>query len=345
MKTIHRHLVSALGLAVAFPAVHAADATAPAPKEQKKEVRVLVGPGATVHRVVGKQGEKETVTYLGVETAPVPAALTAQLGLAEGQGLVVNHVSPGSPAAGALKTHDILLKLDDQILVEQRQLAVLIRGHKDGDEVTLTFLRGGKSATATVKLARHEVPKLSLTPGQPGANIALRGLATLHGPDGAQTFELPLGGLSGQNSAEHVNRILSMIDGAPGVRRMDIVRGAGAPGDRAVSVTVNTGHSVVVLDDDKGSLSLSLKDGQKQLVAKNAKGGEIFSGPVDTPEQRKALPEEVRARLEKLEDSHQFSFRTDADFQGAETKTIVPRPHSISLPRGVPEPRRLPEFL
>ena len=73
----------------------------------------------------------------------------------------MNHIAPGSPSAGALKPHDILLKLDDQILIEQRQLAVLVRGHKEGDEITLTYLRAGKQATAKVKLAKHDVPKMT----------------------------------------------------------------------------------------------------------------------------------------------------------------------------------------
>ena len=45
----------------------------------------------------------ESATFLGVETSPVSPTLTAQLGLQEGAGLVVNHVVPDSPAAAALK--------------------------------------------------------------------------------------------------------------------------------------------------------------------------------------------------------------------------------------------------
>jgi hypothetical protein len=66
---------------------------------------------------------------------------------------------------------------------------------------------------------------------------------------------------------------------------------------------------------------------------KNAKGEQLFAGPVNTPEERKALSAEVRARLEKIEDMKQFSFKTDGDFQGAETKVIRPRGQGISLPR------------
>ena len=52
------------------------------------------------------------------------------------------------------------------------------------------------------------------------------------------------------------------------------------------------------LDDEQGSLELTMVDGKKQVVAKNSKGEQIFTGPINTPEEWKALPEDVRIRLE-----------------------------------------------
>ena len=62
---------------------------------------------------------------------------------------------------------------------------------------------------------------------------------------------------------------------------------------RLVAECANTGSSHMVLDDDQGSLDLAVKDGRKELVAKNAKGEQIFSGPIETPEQRKRERGEV----------------------------------------------------
>jgi serine protease Do len=347
MKTRLRYLLPLLGLAVALPAARAADEPKPAAPEQKKEIRVITGPDhRTIIKHLAGTGEKENVTFLGVETSPVSPTLTAQLGLAEGSGLVVNRVMPDSPAAGALKEHDILLKLDDQILVEQRQLAVLVRGHKEGDEVTLTYLRGGKQATAKVKLAKHEVPKVSLLPGQLGNGINIFGAGPNGLGFGGGNFDMPVAGPGDPNAQEQIDHLLGMMNGMqlPGIRRMNIETQNGGPGDRTVSVTVNTGNSHVVLDDDKGSLDLTIKDGKKELVAKNAKGDQVFSGPINTPEERKALPGEVRGRLEKLEDSTQFSYKTDGDFKGAETRVVRPRGQGIALPPQPAVPARRPEL-
>ena len=349
MKTHLHCLIPVFGVALmapAFGAEAAPKSNEPAKDlKTRKEIRVITstdgdqGPGP--HRIVRRiEGpfEMETVTFLGVETGPVSATLAAQLGLTEGSGLVVNHLVPASPAAAVLKPHDILLKLDDQILIEQRQLAVLVRGHKEGDEVSVTYLRGGKSATAKVKLGTHEAPKISMMPNQPEPGF--RGTPPGGGPGiSGANFELHAVSPDARGNRDDVNRILSLMDGAngPGQRRISIAR-PGGPGDRNISVTVNTGNSRMISDDDKGSLELTINDGKKELVAKNQKGEKIFSGPINTPEERKALPDDVRERLEKLEDMKQLSFRTDGDFKGAETKIMRPRGQGISLPAQAPAP-------
>lgn len=353
MKTSIPRIITALALTAALPALHAGDANKPTKKEERKELRVIVGkdgeaghPGARIERRVfvhpgGGGGEKEVVTFLGIETSPVSPTLTAQLGLPNGSGLVVAHVVPDSPAAGALRLHDILLKLDDQILVETRQLSVLIRNHKEGDEVALTYLRGGKQAVAKVKLGKHEVPKMGALfehalPGGPGH---VMGFGAVAGPG---RFEAPLPG--GDGRREEVDRVLSLIQRAPagGPPRMQIERKAG-PGFRAMSI--NTGNSSLNFSDEQGSLDLTLKDGRKTLVAKDAKGGELFSGPVTTPEERQAMPAGVRERLEKLEGMHDITFRTDGDFQGAETRVFRPAGRGISMPPTPLPPPRAPAFL
>ena len=328
MKNSLPYLLPLVCFAVAFPAVNAAAEEKSDTKTEKKELRVITGPERrTIVRHIG-DGEKELVTFLGVETSPVSPALTAQLGLQDGAGLVVNRVAPDSPAAGALKVHDVLLKLDDQILIEQRQLAVLVRGHKEGDEVNLTYLRGGKQATAKVKLGKRELPKLSLELNQPGENFMPFNV----GPNG-EAFDFRSFGPMGPPDGAGPEHVLGLINGglrAPGMQRMNIARADG-PGERNISVIVNTGNSHVNLDDDQGTLELTITDGKKQLLAKNTKGDQVFSGPINTPEERKALPDEVRGRLEKLEDSTEFSFKTGSDFK-SETKVARPRGQGISVP-------------
>jgi len=262
-------------------------------------------------------GERETVAFLGVETLPVSPVLTSQLTLPKGAGLVVRHVVPDSPAAAVLQLHDVLLKLDDQLLIATRQLAVLVRNHKEGDEVELTYVRGGKQATAKVKLTKHEAPKLALTEPDGGGDM----FDVLTDRPGMETGMPP----------EEMHRVLSLLDHRGDHLMPPAHVGTGLrPGIRGVAV--NPGNSNMVFNDESGTLELTVKDGKKTLVAKNAKGEQLYSGAIDTPEQRAALPKEVRARLEKIEGMQEFSFEPGPEFHG-EFDVLQPRPTSISLDR------------
>jgi hypothetical protein len=90
----------------------------------------------------------------------------------------------------------------------------------------------------------------------------------------------------------------------------------------------------VSFTDRLGALELTVVGGKQTLVAKNAKGDQLFSGPVDTPEQRKALPPEVRDRFERLESQIKvdMSYRAGHDLKSSDS-TAEPAPPLTSLLR------------
>jgi serine protease Do len=290
-------------------------------------MRVLSSPPSRDGRVLVREGERrekvemETIAFLGVETAPVATTTSVQLGLPKGTGLVVNHVVPKSPADGVLNEHDILLKLDDQILIETRQLSVLIRTHKEGDEVVLTYLRGGQRATAKIKLGRTEASKLS-------DDFERRVMPFVSAAGRPFEFATEPGG---ESERADVDRLLGMIKRAPNgepVRiQMDAEHG---PGFRAMAL--HTSNSSMVFSDDDGSLELSSRDGLKTLVAKDAKRELLFSGPVNTPEERKA-------------GMHDLTFRTDGEFRGGQLRVVRPRGIAFPLIEQMPLPAHPPGFL
>ncbi|MCL2646509.1 MAG: PDZ domain-containing protein [Phycisphaerales bacterium] len=110
----------------------------------------------------------EKAAYLGITTSPVTATLREQLSLPKGFGLVVDFVEKDSPADKAgLKVHDILQKLDDQLLINAPQLTVLVRSKKKGDAITLTGLRAAKPLTLQAKLVEKDLPILDENPHAP----------------------------------------------------------------------------------------------------------------------------------------------------------------------------------
>ncbi|HYC69567.1 MAG TPA: PDZ domain-containing protein, partial [Opitutaceae bacterium] len=232
-------------------------------------------------RVAGepKEIEKEKVAFLGVQTAPVSRTLAAQLGLPRGTGLVVTDIVDDSPAATTLQEHDILTRLDDQILVGQQQLSVLIRNKKQGEEVTLSVYRGGKETRVKVKLGEREVPKFAAF----GDGDAFGFGFALEGPHIERLRQLP-GMEPGQ-----VHDVIRMIGrnrpgllGTPGVQ----VLRRGSKG--ATILDLPQGN--IVYSDDAGSVEVKAEEGKRHLTVKDASGKVLFQGPVNSKEDRDKLP-------------------------------------------------------
>jgi Spy/CpxP family protein refolding chaperone len=112
--------------------------------------------------------------WLGLATEPVSEVLGAQLSLAKGEGLVISQVIGSSPANRAgLQKNDVLVRLDDQIIVDQTQLRKLVAMKKAGDTVKLVYIRKAERKEATTTLVDHQIessehspnPWTHMTPG------------------------------------------------------------------------------------------------------------------------------------------------------------------------------------
>jgi hypothetical protein len=100
-------------------------------------------------------GEQNTA-YMGIGVEAPGPALRSQLSLPEGAGLVVNYLDDNGPSKNIIHMHDVLQKLDDQILVNGEQLVTLVRMHKPGDAITLTLLRQASPRTERITLGQRQ---------------------------------------------------------------------------------------------------------------------------------------------------------------------------------------------
>lgn len=213
----------------------------------------------------------EKGTYLGVSTSRVGGALREHLKLQKGVGLVVETVEKDSPAASAgLQQFDILQKLNDQWLINNEQMAVLVRMFKAGDDVTLTALRQGQTVTVTAKLVERDVPVM-------GNGLFWSGSAVA--PAMVEGFEYdvtPMAGALAITGDANLKEHLLKIDG-------------------------QMAQGVCVYTDSQNTLEITEKDGVKNLKATDNDGKVIFEGPINTEEQKKALPPEIAEKLKKFE--------------------------------------------
>lgn len=299
--------------------------------ESKKEIiirRGAEGGGPHFNVEINKDRgpvEMEKVAYLGVETMPVDPTVSAQLSLPRDTGLAIRRVAEGSPAASLLQKHDILTKIDDQILIDMRQLSVLVRNHKVGDEVKLTLIRGGKETTVKAKLGEREVPKMAMGDGQPFMQFFN---TEVPGPGGMLLRPgMPgLPGMEGRGPGD----VMRMIGGDRmhwfANPRMHVRKLHGGKG----STILDLPSGNFVFSDNEGSVEVNASEGKRELTVKDKKGKITFQGPINSPEDHKKLPPEVMARLEAIgsadmdDDDDNLEFETKVMEPATKTRQMLP---------------------
>jgi len=266
--------------------------------------------------------------YIGVITVPPPAVLSAQLSLKEGFGLVVAEVLPDSPAAKAgLQKYDVVTKFNDQQLVDPSQFSILVRGAGKDSDATLTILRQAREQTVPVKIGERMVPQRMSFPdgmdprghmdpwkgpgGPEGMHQHLQDRMKEYGekmrdyqerirgwqknPTGDAPQPPAVPNFEAENAGGPINPVDILVQAQPGgARQIRLFQPNG-------NVSYYTADTKMMLKDDTGEIEVSTKDGKRVVVARDARGATIFDGPIDTEEQRKALPEEVRKKLETIQ--------------------------------------------
>lgn len=225
---------------------------------------------------VPKELPSMEVSYIGVLTVPVSPSLTAQLKLQPGVGVLVMQVVPDSPAAAAgFQENDVLTKLDDQILINENQLTVLVRNRKADDMVNLTYIRGGETKTAQVKIGRRALPKLG-NAGAPGRGMVVfspdeRNVAIGAGhPADVLEKRLFFGGVTGKGRTHMEEEPVPF--------------------------------SRTVINKDGKRFELQTENGKDIFIVWDAEGGEMFRGQVGLPEEREKVPQDFRIPLKEMEE-------------------------------------------
>lgn len=103
---------------------------------------------------------QETLAWLGVAVDEVDELVSDQLGLKPHTGLMVEAVVPGSPAdENGIQRHDILTRLDDQLLVVPRQLEILLHMRAPRTPVQITCVRKGHTFRIPVVLGERRLKR------------------------------------------------------------------------------------------------------------------------------------------------------------------------------------------
>ena len=244
--------------------------------------------------------QKVKAAFLGVGVEKPSETLRAQLGLADGVGLVVNFVEDHSPArAAGLRQHDVIERLDDQLLVNEEQLVTLVRLRKSGDPVTLAVLRGGKPVRVNVQLGEKEVSVRA--PNEMSAIYdytfvnAMAGAAAGTAAKPAATQPVRVAGNEIDQPKDSTSAVAMQY--LVGVREAD----AAMSYFDLVARTVNVGP--ITVDDGSHVIIYTPKDGGLLVAMEKGTGVVLYNGPVATDEQWQAIPQNVKDKMQQLHES------------------------------------------
>ncbi len=221
--------------------------------------------------------------FLGVVTRNAPGELSVQLKQPEGFGLIVDDVLDDGPAkAAGIRQNDLLRMLDDQMLVNPPQLEALVRRAGKDKEIALTILREGSEQKITVKIGEKMLPVRRPLFAAGGVPDQFR-----------EPFQPRDSGQPGRDGNRNFN----------GNNNGNDFRGQpqGAPLDRQTRYA--TERARVVRRDDSGVYELQRINGRRILSATRPDGTVIWKGAVETEEERKAMPDEVRKKFDEIESS------------------------------------------
>jgi len=269
----------------------------------------------------GKEPARE-VTWLGLSTEDISEALTAQLGLKPGQGLVVVFVAPDSPAAKAgIQKYDVIEELGDQTLVDPGQLRKLIQMQKEGDTIKLTLHRGGKKQTVSATLVKRTESVAMLSAGQTMELSALAGanggnwvFGNQKAPRADSVVNRQIVDTEVQRDMEQARTAIqeALRQSSQATTRMGRPMPPMPPQAPAFPTMVDVGNNAtvtvkqdgasvktIVKSDDTGVMVL-VASPRKHLTAHDKDGKLLFDGDIETPEQQKKIPAELKKKIEPL---------------------------------------------
>jgi hypothetical protein len=255
----------------------------------------------------------DQVAAAGLQLSRAPEILRRQLALIHGEGLVVDAVAAQSAAARiGIQPHDVLVRLDDQLLVLPEQLAVLLETTRfpsaevsTGGQATggvLTILRAGRplriplGQSAAVPVAAASVPLPPPEPTPLSATI----------PDVSPKAAVPAANYPGADrqvvaaALAGSQPVPSPVASTPPRRPLRQPDSAIqlAAGDQTIAGG-DSDEAVLLREDDDFTIRLS-QAADTRLTVLTPAGRRVFDGRIDTPERLAKVPPVLRPRVDAM---------------------------------------------
>lgn len=221
---------------------------------------------------------------------------------AAARGLEVAAVAPGSPAERAgLRAGDVLLSVEGKATRNRSDLLAAILAQKPGDCITVQYLRGSAPAAVEVTLAARKTrkarPKDTTDAGYKE-----------HGDRMAKRLNIPPALLNRMRELKReIRHSLAQVDEdfdpaevSDKLQQLrDLARDAQA--QRHGWMVGRACEAYLQFHDDEGTLVLHGANNRLTLEVYDAAGQLLQTAPLNTAEERRALPEALIQRLHALQ--------------------------------------------
>ena len=258
--------------------------------------------------------QTERVTFLGIETSRVSQALRNHIDIPEGVGLIIDHVAKDTGAAKAgLQEFDVLLKVDDQIIINQDQLSTLIKSKKAGETVKVEILRKGSKQNLKVELGEKEITTLNRRPRGMPQSKPFPSPGEWNFNFDSEEFQKRMEEFS-EKAAEMGNKALQFI---PEI----IIEREEEDGSKRVTSLGRGPHKISIIKDGI-TAKMETIDGNKHY---HISEGEtvIYEGETPDEETLKALPEKVQSIIKQLHESKSFDWQNLEDLKKENFRVII----------------------
>lgn len=118
--------------------------------------------------------------YMGVTIQNLNDQLGEYFGVKNGNGVLITGVSEDSPAEKAgLKAGDVIIKADDEEIVDSEDIFDVMSDKEDGDTVSVTYLRRGDKHTVPVEVTEESYSMHNFS--VPNFNIQIPSIPSIKG--------------------------------------------------------------------------------------------------------------------------------------------------------------------
>ena len=296
--------------------------------------RVLPNREESTEAVPRAQAATVDRAYLGVGGSQVPDLLGEHLKLQPGHGVVVRALDPAGPAAKAgLTQNDIITKVNGKMVGSQEGLAQVVSSMKPGDEVDVDYIHQGEEKTAKIALANAPAQSRAIAGNEmkPLERLMLDGMPQDQAQRIQDAIQQNLRAFEEDNGEEALPG--QMFGNAMRKRMEQMMQGmeqelqaAPQPGQQG-GINFKSSGTIRMLNPDGSGVEVMSENGGKQVRVLGRDGKVEWEGPYDTPQDREAVPKDVRDRIDNL--------NIDLDYKGPGMRMrMAPRFESLNQSRG-----------